>query len=279
MSQPTPLIPIAPPLIITAPGGGSAQVYPHGGHVTAWAPMRGSNRLFLSQTSGFAAGQAIRGGVPVCFPQFSGLGPLPKHGFARTLPWQLVDVVHTPTHESVAVLRLADTESTRAIWPHRFDLSLTVTLAANSLSLALAVVNPDTQSFEFTCALHSYLRVDDISNTEVHGLGGYTYYDQVDRATHQQSAETLTITSEVDRIYYRSPEQLRLTDDTQTLTVSQTGFTDTVIWNPWIQKGAALADLEPDGYRRFVCIEAATIGQPIALAPGQSWQGTQTLQA
>jgi len=32
-------------------------------------------------------------------------------------------------------------------------------------------------------------------------------------------------------------------------------------------------------YRRFVCVEAATVGSPVRLAPGERWEGTQTLEA
>ena len=40
---------------------------------------------------------------------------------------------------------------------------------------------------------------------------------------------------------------------------------------------ARLADLDPDGYRRFVCVEAAIFRAPIVLEPYQTWRGGQTL--
>src|SRR5436305_1852990 len=80
-----------PKLILVAPDGARAEIYLHGAHVTSWIPAGDGERLFLSASSAFRPGAAIRGGVPVVFPQFSDRGPLPKHGFARTSEWELVD--------------------------------------------------------------------------------------------------------------------------------------------------------------------------------------------
>jgi glucose-6-phosphate 1-epimerase len=33
-----------------------------------------------------------------------------------------------------------------------------------------------------------------------------------------------------------------------------------------------------DGYERMVCLEAAQIGTPVVLLPGQAWSGAQTLR-
>ena len=74
---------------LTAPDGASATIALHGGHVLSWKPTGGAEQLYLSPRSEYVPGKAIRGGVPVCFPQFAERGPLPKHGFARTLPWEL----------------------------------------------------------------------------------------------------------------------------------------------------------------------------------------------
>ena len=57
------------------------------------------------------------------------------------------------------------------------------------------------------------------------------------------------------------------------------GFPDGVIWNPGADLAAKLTDLDPDGYRRFVCVEAAVFRAPITLQPYQTWRSGQTLTA
>ena len=62
-----------PKIVLEAPDGARAELYLHGAHVTAWTPAgAGDERLFLSAASEFRADAAIRGGVPVIFPQFAG---------------------------------------------------------------------------------------------------------------------------------------------------------------------------------------------------------------
>lgn len=69
--------------------GITGELYLHGAQVTAWRPQGEQPVLFTSPKSVFAAGKAIRGGIPIIFPWF---GPnqhartAPQHGFARTVP-------------------------------------------------------------------------------------------------------------------------------------------------------------------------------------------------
>ena len=114
-------------VVLSAPDGALVEFYPYGAQVTSWRPAGGEERLFLSERAVFSPGVAIRGGVPVCFPQFSGQGPLLKHGFARLSTWKLVSANQAGA-SAQAVLQLADSEGTRAIWPFAFLLTLTVTV-------------------------------------------------------------------------------------------------------------------------------------------------------
>ena len=70
--------------------GSEAAVSLHGAHLLSWRPAGEREQIYTSPTSQPAAGKALRGGAPICFPQFARRGPLAKHGFARTSRWGLV---------------------------------------------------------------------------------------------------------------------------------------------------------------------------------------------
>lgn len=269
----------SPMLTLTALDGARAEIYLHGGHVTSWVPAGGEERLFLSSSSAFGPNSSIRGGVPVIFPQFSNEGPLPKHGFVRRMDWQFVQA-HPAEAGVTAILRLQANDESRRIWPFEFLLELAITLGGAQLELALNAANPGTQPFSFTAALHTYLRVADIHTTALGGLGGLPYLDKTGQATQRVQPEgDLRFTSEVDRIYYAATGPLTVREEKRSLQVTTSGFTDTVVWNPWAALNQAMADLEPEGYRRMVCVEAVTVGQPVILRPAQRWQGIQRLTA
>ena len=268
MSSPDPFTPIA-----LAHGDARAAVLPYGAHVTSWTLPNGAEQLFLSARSAPRAGAAIRGGIPVIFPQFSDRGPLPKHGFARTRVWDVAR--HTP---NAVTLALRDDDATRAVWPHAFAAELTVTLEADALAVTLGVANTGDASLTFTSALHTYLRVDDVSDAAIDGLGGVRYQDNTaGLAVSTQAEPTLRIAGEVDRVYMEAPGAITLREPARVRVVRAEGFPDAVVWNPGADRARALADLEPDGWRHFVCVEAAAVARPVTLAPGARWDGRQRI--
>lgn len=249
----------------------------HGGHVLSWL-ANGAEQLYLSPRSLLDGHSAIRGGVPVCFPQFNARGPLPKHGFARNLPW--VAGAGTPGAQSGTVqlaLTLQSDAVTLALWPHPFTLQLVLTLGQGSLALDLSVDNTGTASLSFTVALHTYFRVADIAHTRVDGLDGCASWDSlVDVHSHQQGA--IHFSGEYDRVFAAAATPLRLTDGHKMVQVAQSAsLGDTVVWNPGAAKCATLADMPPDGFVQMLCIEAAQIDTPVTLAAGARWTGGQHL--
>jgi glucose-6-phosphate 1-epimerase len=258
---------------IEASDGASAEVYLHGAHAVSWKLGNGAERLFLSPRAEFAAGKAIRGGVPVIFPQFNRVGPLPRHGFARNREWAFVAVA-----EGTAMFRLSSDAETQAIWPARFVADLTVNVHANVLNLGFAVRNLGAEPITFTCALHTYLRVHSIEQVEIAGLAGVTFQDKTQEGHQGVQDGVLLIECETDSIYYNVTEPVIVREPARITEVRQTGFTDVVVWNPWTS-AAQIADMEPEGYREMLCVEAAVIGKPVQLEPNATWAGTQQLKA
>lgn len=301
-----------PALRIRSGDGAQATVLLHGAQLVSWIPAGGVEQLFVSPLARHAAGQALRGGVPVIFPQFEQRGPLPRHGLARNRAWQPVQRNQLPGH-AMAVLRLADDEATRAIWPQAFVCELTVGIGGQRLDIELAVSHPlpagaggaegpadaadsagslgneggqadgpaAAEPMRFTAALHTYVRVNDLRQVRLEGLRGNRFEDSAHGGRKDVEVETeLRIEEEVDRIYLGAGRQpLLLREPGRRLALSAEGFADVVVWNPGAEKAAALADLGPEAWRHMLCVEAAQIGQPVSLAAGEEWVGRQTLVA
>lgn len=263
-----------PAVALSLPTGERAVVALHGAHVLSWTTADGVERLYLSPDAVFDGHSAIRGGVPVCWPQFNTRGPLAKHGFARTLPWR----VATDAQDDALALVLEDSAETRAVWPHAFSLRLTVALAPQQLRVSLDVTNSGDTELAFTTALHSYLRVDEIADARLVGLQGAARWDAVRDVRQTESAEALRFNAEFDSVYATPPTPLRLVQPGGTLQVEPSpNCTETVVWNPGAALAAKLADLPDDGWRHMLCVEAACIDTPVLLAPGARWQAWQQL--
>lgn len=258
---------------------GQAFIAAQGAQVLSWRPVDGRERLYLSATTGglrhgAAQAAAIRGGMPVCLPQFSDRGPLIKHGFARNLPWTLAE-----RSANTLVLTLRDDPASLAQWPHPFLATLSVIQEPDSLEVRLSIANTGAQPFAFSTALHTYLRVDDILNTRLLGLQNVSYQDATDHCVvkTQQEAQ-LAIPGEVDRVYMAPPASLQLVEPGHApLRISQQGFSDTVVWNPGPDKARSLPDMPDQDWRHMLCVEAACAAAPVTLAAGATWQGSQRL--
>jgi len=272
---------------ISLPGGDRALVALLGAQVLSWVTADGVERMYLSPRARFDGSRAIRGGVPLCFPQFNqralGQNPLPKHGFARTQAWR-VSAVEQQSRWAQTTLTLTDNPQTRALWPHAFAATCTVTLEPDNLKITFEVLNTDKLLFSFALALHTYLQVDDLSRCELLGLQGLDYWDGVQHGGQPnvrttQSERVLHFSSETDRVYTKANGPLLMRDGNGSLRVEQSpSLTEVVVWNPGAALCSTLDDLPPDGFNRMLCVEAARINTPQVLLPGESWQGWQSLR-
>ncbi len=257
--------------------GARIAVSVFGGQICSWQTADGIERLFVSSRARWDNCQAIRGGVPIIFPQFGAAGTGPRHGFARTLPWTLLASFIDDNDHAVMQLRLTDSTASRQFSDAVFSLTLALRFAAGALHISLEIDNTGTAPLSFCAALHTYLRTE-IPTASIHGLQHVTYRDATDGGDMKVDHESaLIVDREIDRVYRQARPNLVLRSDAGIIDVSQTGFTDTVVWNPWIDKTRALLDCAPSDYLEFICIEAALADRAHVLLPGQQWRGTQSL--
>ena len=271
-------------VVLLNAAGDVATVSLYGGQVLSWCMAGSGEQLYCSPQAVAGQGRAIRGGVPVCFPQFANCGSvanLAKHGFARTSIWQLTgELITGPDCETAsAQFVLQDFALTLAAWPYGFALELQITLGSGWLELQLQAMNSGSSAFDFTATLHTYLATADVRQAALCGLEGITFADALKQnETATQADAALQCVGELDRIYHDTPHALQLQQSCQPhLRIEQQGFADTVVWNPGPANAAALGDMPAADWTRMLCIEAAQVESPIQLKPGRAWQGLQRL--
>jgi len=265
-----------PAVLLTHASGSSALIYIYAAHLASWV-CGGAERLFVSSTAEYGGGKAIRGGVPVCWPQFAGRGALPKHGFVRTSDkWRVLRTSTEPY--PCVVLELVDDDETRRLFPQPFKLQYSVTLdGPSSISMALSVLNTGTEPLSFTAALHTYFRVADVRGVSLHGLGGLRYEDNTRaNAVETQPEGPLSIAGEVDRVYLDAPAEAHIVDGASAIKVLKLGFPDAVLWNIGERAAGGIKDLAPGEWQHYLCYEAGAVAKPATVPASASWTGGQT---
>jgi glucose-6-phosphate 1-epimerase len=252
----------------------AAEISLYGAQVTRWKPAGAEEVLFLSEKSYWEPGHAIRGGVPVCFPWFGDKADdprAPKHGFVRTREWRL-DSLSALDDSSVIMVCITESDATtRPLWPHEYCVVYRITLGVK-IRLELTVINKGKTPMRFEEALHSYLRVGNVQEVTVRGLDGITYLDKTDAFREKVQNGEVTITSETDRIFVKTRGAVDVMDDSlgRIVRTEKTNSETTVVWNPWREQAAKLADFADDEWQHMVAVEGSNVqSAAIQLAPGK----------
>ena len=235
-----------------------AKIALQGAHLFHYERVGHQPLLWLSETSFFEGGKAIRGGVPICWPWFGKHktdSSLPQHGFARNSVWKLLGVTEPHAGSTEVELQLKSSVESLNIWPYRFELLLRITIA-QTLTIALTTTNCDQQAFEISSALHSYFSVADIKDVVVEGLDSTPYFDALTQELKTQEGN-VSIAEEVDRVYQNVHQPLTLHDQKRTVHIGAEGSSSVVIWNPWKEKSATMSDMTDNAYTTMLCIETA----------------------
>jgi glucose-6-phosphate 1-epimerase len=259
------------------------EMYLHGAQVTSWCPQPHDEMLFVSSRSRWQDGQAIRGGIPICFPWFRAKGDdakAPAHGVVRTQSWQLESIVESEDGVAVTMFIESD-EQTRQWWPGEFRLVHRATFGSE-LRLELICTNRGTIPFRFEEALHTYNQIADVANVRLQGLDGTHYLDNTDSNKEKTQLGETTIASQTDNAFLHTESAIDLIDPGlhRRIRLQKTNSHTTVVWNPWREGAARIQDLSDGEWKRFLCVEASNIMDAVVtLGPGQEHKMTALLSA
>jgi glucose-6-phosphate 1-epimerase len=186
-----------------------------------------------------------------------------------------------------------------------YDVRLELTVAIDAddkLTTELDMHNTGPTPFDFQALFHTYYRTSnraalDPKFTYVDGLGGYAALDQLtSQTTVLGTDESVTVAAEVDRIH-TPPESQKVAiitigvggDDIGKdvvemkceATIRSRGQhmedaaaaiavpVSVVVWNPHVEKAAAMSDFGNDEYVDMICVEPGILQRHVVLEPGQ----------
>ena len=255
----------------------SATISLQGAHVLSWIPQGADDVIWVSDDAKFAPGKSVRGGIPLCWPWF---GPhetnsdYPAHGFARTVLWQVISTKPLSTGETQIAFKLETDRldaSSKAMWPWATTAEYRLTIG-KTLTLELVTTNNSDQEYTIGQALHTYFKVDDVASTTVQGLDGRDYFDKTDGFSRKTQSGPVTISTEVDRVYVQTPDDVTIDDGKRKITIRKKGSQSTVVWNPWIVVAEKMGDLGKDGYLGMLCVESSNAAEDtVTVKAGESY--------
>ena len=258
------------------------EISDYGAHVLSWTPQGQWPVIWRPQAISLQAGAAIRGGIPIVAPWFSAgyrdgksANISPKHGTARISRWQYCDYRQELSHSSVCYeYECVNADVARTPLHMQYNITF-----GEALTVALKIRNKGRVQTRCECALHSYIRVSDISNTVISGLAGASYWNAISGEVNGIQKGDLMLSGATDRIYESvNPIDIRDEGYGRMLHITAEGSRQTVIWNPWEEGARAIPDLDACDWKRFVCIEAAACREhAVILDPGEEYVLSQTI--
>lgn len=260
----------------------SLEIIPErGGIVTRWR-VKGQEIFYLDEARLADPGLTVRGGIPILFPICGNLPDntytyngqtytLKQHGFARELPWAVVDQA---TDRGSITLSLTSTDQTRAVYPFDFQLLFTYTLDGNKLVVHQRYENHSHAAMPFSAGFHPYFQVLDKTQLEV-DIPATHLLDQPTKTTRPFNGIFDFEQDEIDVAFTElSSQSAKVTDRAQGLRITLTQNDEFSIMVFWTVKG-----------KPFYCLEPWTAGRNamntgdrlIHLPPGTSLETTFTL--
>jgi galactose mutarotase-like enzyme len=257
-----------------------------GGMVTRFI-VRDTNVLYLDADTLRDATKNVRGGIPVLFPIAGRLADdkyqvdgttytMKQHGFARNMPWAIVDQAADQATAGGARLGLALTPSamTRAQYPFEFRLALTYVLYEGRLTVQTRISNTGAQPMPIHPGLHPYFQLAD------HHKAAARVVTDATEAWDNTSGKLIALREPIDlagdvvdlHVLDHWPRTVRLTRPGDHDLELSLGVPDRVLV-VWTERG-----------RDFVCVEPWTAranalndGSALVVPPGGAHETTFTI--
>ena len=271
-----------------------ATVFIQGAQVSHYKAHPQPACLWLSPECEYKTGQSLRGGIPLCWPWFGQLDKNPEairlqvpgdqapaHGFVRERDWCVDSIIADSSHSTRLTLSLDIAADDEPLWPFNCRLEMEIVIA-DTLSIQFRVHNHSGKTMHYSTALHSYFAVNHIDHVSVSGLDQSEYLDCLDDWQSKNQQGPLTITSEVDRLYFPSEPIITINDQKtqRRLLIESQNSHSAVLWNPWIDKAKRLSAFADAAYREMLCVETANAGKDyVSLDDGQSHELKLTISS
>lgn len=245
-----------------------------GGNVLSYRPSNQEHDVFwMGDFNKFDNIQAIRGGIPICWPRFAEEkinGELPRHGFARLSNWDLKNISVDETKMEAELALIPDAKYNTNVAANLF---LRIT---DKLELCLETINNSGEVFKFSEALHAYFNIGSIDEVEIKGLSGHHYKNSLDGKMYTLN-DNLKIKGEFDSAFINHANTVEIVDPVlnRIINLEKSGSNNTVVWNP----NKDLAEMSKGQYKKFVCVEPSNQGDNfVCLNPGEKHKLAMTVQ-
>lgn len=273
--------------ILTNPKAQSClEVVPErGGIITHWS-LQEQEILYLDAERFANPNLSVRGGIPILFPICGNLPDntytykgqqyqLKQHGFARDLPWTVVESSESINHLVSLTIVLDSNDQTRAVYPFDFQLAFTYELKDNCLELRQRYTNHSTEPMPFSTGLHPYFCTSDKTQLEFE-LPASEYQNQITKDVHPFAGTFDFDQDELDLAFSRiCARSASVTDQRRRLKIvlSYSDLYSTLVF--WTVKGKDYYCLEPWSAPR----NALNTGEHLTqLAPGETYEASVKLE-
>lgn len=255
----------------------SAVITTHGASVLSYIPKQGSSAgkdlLWVSEQAVYDGQKPVRGGIPICWPWFgkSNEEGLPAHGFVRNRVWHL-DKAHSHDNGITEIVLVCDAdESSHALWPYAFHLSLRIEVG-EKLSMTLTTHNLSGYDLSITEAFHTYFSVSNPQGIEIEGMDNSLLWDKLTNAAPCRQQGAVKVEPPLDNVYLDQSSIVSFDDVAlnRRIIIEKQHSDSSVVWNPGPEGVKAFADMDDGAWQGMLCVESGNVLDNAVVIPGES---------